>query len=714
MALTSCMQVPSSFFDPITIGDFGESFIDGATGANNPVYEVWNEAQDVWPSGSLEDKVKCLVSVGTGVPSLTPFNDDLFGIGESLLVIATETEKTAERFSRDKSRLDDAGGYYRFNVLKGLEDIRLEESKQKNAIIAATDRYIELQAVFKQMKKCANRISGRESDHASSLDVGSYKTAFSLQVIPVVNKFVDRTSDMEELELALLPQRQHDRRKVFVLYGLGGIGKTQLCVEFARKQRRTFSSVFWLDSRTEDSLKESIATCASRIPEGQTAESSRAYSTTNTGDVDAVVRDVMSWLSQSDNRDWLVIFDNVDRECGVDNADPDAYNITHYLPRGDHGSVLITTRLASLEQLGSSQKLGRFSEKQAEAMFQSRYGGSCDSGESKELFRLLDGLPLAIAQASAYLRQSEISVAKYIQLYNQQWKRLMESQDRTGAPLRDYPDRSVLTTWTISYNAVRAKSTAAANLLLLWACLDNKDLWYGLVARAGMNSAVAESLPRWLARVASDEVEFVAAMRLLCSYSLIEGLQDLSGYETHPVVHRWALHMQDEEQRTAFAQLAVLIIGWAVPETTEKEYSSLQRRLLRHAHACYEWVLNTGFGENSTMIDAINMLGVLFTDRGKLGEAAKMFREVLEKRKRILGDEHPDTISAMNNLASTLGDQGQLDEAAKMKREVLEKMTRIFGDEHPKTREATENLDVSLMRIKISRSRRGSVFSFYS
>ena len=151
-----------SFFDRITIGDFKEGFIDGATGANNPVYEVWNEAQDVWPSGSLEDKVKCLVSIGTGVPSLTPFKDDLVGIGESLLAIATETEKTAERFCRDKSGLDDTGRYYRFNVLRGLEDIGLEDIKRKNAIIAATDRYIESQAVFKQIKACADNMSGRE------------------------------------------------------------------------------------------------------------------------------------------------------------------------------------------------------------------------------------------------------------------------------------------------------------------------------------------------------------------------------------------------------------------------------------------------------------------------------------------------------------------------------------------------------------------------
>lgn len=575
----------SSFFDPITIGDFEESFIDGATGANNPVYEVWNEAQDIWPSDSLEDKTKCLVSIGTGVPSLTPFKDDIIGIGQSLLAIATETEKTAERFSRDKSRLDDTGRYYRFNVLRGLEDIGLEDLKQRNAIVAATDRYIESQAVFKQIKACADNMSGREY-------IGNYRTPFSLQGVPVVNKFVDRPSDITELEQALLPRRQNGRQKVFILHGLGGIGKTQLAVEFARRHHRKFSSVFWLDGRTEDSLKQSIAICASRILEGQIVETSKAYSVTSAGDIDAVVRDIMRWLSQPDNTDWLIIFDNVDRESGGDNAVPNAYDVTRYLPSADHGSVLITTRLANLEQLGGSWRLGRLSKEQTEAIFQSRYGGSCDSAKREELFRLLDGLPLAIAQASAYLRQSGISVAKYIQLYKQQWKSLMESQDRAGMPLRDYPGRSVWTTWTISYYAIRAKSIAAANLLLFWACLDNKDLWYSLLAEAEIKSTVvADYLSEWLPNIANNEVEFVATMQLLRSYSLVEGLQDLAGYTTHPVVHRWAFHIQDEKQQAVFTWLAVVVVGWAVPKTSEKEYSSMQRRLLAYAQRCNQWVI---------------------------------------------------------------------------------------------------------------------------
>lgn len=142
-------------------------------------------------------------------------------------------------------------------------------------------------------------------------------------------------------------------------------------MEFARRHYRKFSLVFWLDGRTEDSLRQSIAICVSRIPEGQIAESSRTYSAVSTsdGDVDVVVWDVMSWLSRPDNRDWLIIFDNVDRESGMDNTDPYAYDVTYYLPRADHGLALITTWLANLEQLGGLWKLGRLSKEQMKTMF---------------------------------------------------------------------------------------------------------------------------------------------------------------------------------------------------------------------------------------------------------------------------------------------------------------------------------------------------------
>jgi hypothetical protein len=152
----------TSFFDPIAIGRFGEQFVDGATGANNPVREVWDQAQLAWGPEPLEGKVKCLVSIGTGVPSLKAFKDDVFNIGQTLAAIATETEVTAERFRRERGPLDSTGRYYRFNVVRGLEDIGLEEAKKVKEMAAATRRYISSQEVHRQMQACAGNIAGQE------------------------------------------------------------------------------------------------------------------------------------------------------------------------------------------------------------------------------------------------------------------------------------------------------------------------------------------------------------------------------------------------------------------------------------------------------------------------------------------------------------------------------------------------------------------------
>jgi hypothetical protein len=122
---------------------------------------LWIQAHDVW-GDRLRGSLKCLVSIGTGVPALKPVRDDVLGIWTTLKDLATETEETAQQFHRENPDLDDEGRYYRFNVDRGLEEIGLEESKKTKEIAAATRRYLESQAVFKQMKACANNIAGRE------------------------------------------------------------------------------------------------------------------------------------------------------------------------------------------------------------------------------------------------------------------------------------------------------------------------------------------------------------------------------------------------------------------------------------------------------------------------------------------------------------------------------------------------------------------------
>jgi hypothetical protein len=183
---------------------------------------------------------------------------------------------------------------------------------------------------------------------------------------------------MEELERVLIPgPEQNKRQKIHVLRGLGGMGKTQLAVEFVRRHHPRFSSVFWLDGRSKDTLNRSIANCASRIAPGQIPERSRNYIVESDSNIDAVVRDVMGWLARPDNTNWLLVFDNVDREYSLNGGDVDSYDVEQYFSGADRGSILITTRLARLEQLGNPHHLGRVSMAQGQAIFESWYKRDC-------------------------------------------------------------------------------------------------------------------------------------------------------------------------------------------------------------------------------------------------------------------------------------------------------------------------------------------------
>jgi tetratricopeptide (TPR) repeat protein len=537
------------------------------------------------------------------------------------------------------------------------------------------------------------------------IDFGDYQIAFSLEGVPRARQFVDRPAEMAELERVLMPRTgQSQRQEIHVLHGLGGMGKTQLAVEFARRHHRRFSSVFWLDGRSEDTLKRSIASCASRIPRGQVSETSMEYIVDSSTDIDAVVKDVMAWLARPDNTAWLLIFDNVDREYKAQGGDPNAYDVKRYLSGADHGSVLVTTRLARLEQLGDSQQLGKVSKEQGQAIFTSwykkRHGKltastyfihvayadrtTTDAVEAEQLLALLDGLPLAIAQAGAYLQESGVGLKTYLKFYNDQWEKLMESNHLADTPLQDYPDRSVWTTWAISYQAIRDKHEATANLLLLWSFLDNKDLWHGLFAAACKKYIVAASLlSAWIGDIACIELNFSQAMQLLRNYSLVEKVAETTSYATHPVVHQWARHSQGKNFSIELSRLAVLTVGWATPVISTRDYSTLQRRLLPHAQACSGWIVNSerdlwlsadagsieGVNkgeEQETLLDAILLLGNLYAEQGKLGDAEQMYERALRGKEEALGPTHTSTLDTVNNLGSLYVDQGKLGDAEQM------------------------------------------------
>jgi hypothetical protein len=190
--------------------------------------------------------------------------------------------------------------------------------------------------------------------------------------VPVTDHFVQRETEMARLEGFFHSSSRDTRRKVFVVCGLGGMGKTQLCVEYVRRHKADFTAVFWLDGSSNDALKQSLAGAAARLPSGEVLSAETLLQSGH--GVEESIDILQQWLSLEANPSWLVVLDNVDREWQTAHrvADPQAYNYKDFLPSADHGNVLITTRLARLQRPGASLRLSEVNNDLGREMLESR------------------------------------------------------------------------------------------------------------------------------------------------------------------------------------------------------------------------------------------------------------------------------------------------------------------------------------------------------
>lgn len=132
-------------------------------------------------------------------------------------------------------------------------------------------------------------------------------------------------------------------RRVVVLHGLGGIGKTQLAIEYTKQHQEDYSAIFWLNIKDESSVKQSFAKVASQILRSFPL-ADRISSVGAEGNLDDTVDAVKAWLSLPDNTRWLIVYDNYDNPRLPGYRDPTAIDIRKFLPEAYQGSVIVTTR----------------------------------------------------------------------------------------------------------------------------------------------------------------------------------------------------------------------------------------------------------------------------------------------------------------------------------------------------------------------------------
>ncbi|KAK5712163.1 hypothetical protein LTR17_018069 [Elasticomyces elasticus] len=250
---------------------------------------------------------------------------------------------------------------------------------------------------------------------------------------------------MAQIEAFLNCPQEEPRRRVYVVHGLGGMGKTQLCVEYVRTHHDNFTAVLWLDGSSRGALRQSLASAAQRLPVDQGIVPPQPHP--HTCDIDESIDKLWRWLSKKENTGWLLIFDNVDRDWQTGKGDAQAYDPTQFFPSADHGAVLITSRLTRLQGPQSSLHLRQADQGLGKRILETRARKGLPDAD--RLVQRVGGLPLALVQAGAYLQQTGMTVDEYLERYASTWEKLMKNQNLF--PLHEYGERGVLTTWRMSY-----------------------------------------------------------------------------------------------------------------------------------------------------------------------------------------------------------------------------------------------------------------------
>src|SRR5437016_2453305 len=409
--------------------------------------------------------------------------------------------------------------------------------------------------------------------------------------------------------------------------GLGGIGKTQVAVEYAYRYRDHYQAIFWINATSRDAISADFVILAALLdlPEQQEKEQ------------DIVLRAVKRWLSSHTH--WLLILDNVD----------DLEMIVDFLPVTATGDVLITTRLQALGTVAQHIEVEKM-ERDEGVMFLLRRtkvltpGTTLDQVPKEkqalatEIVTELDGLPLALDQAGAYIEETRCGLSQYLNLYGTRRQELLLRRVRFAV---DHP-HSVVATWSLSFQHVEQESPIAADLLRLLAFLNPEGIPEEIITLG------ATDLGEALGAVADDPFALDATIELLLRYSLIRRNPEAKSLSMHRLVQAVLRDGMDRETQHVWAERAIRAVNKTFPDIELKTWEKCQR-YLPHVYICASYVDEYGlaFPEVARLL---NEAAAYLIVQAQYKQAEQLLQTALAVRQQVLEANHPDIARTLNDL----------------------------------------------------------------
>jgi len=495
--------------------------------------------------------------------------------------------------------------------------------------------------------------------------------------VPIVRNafFTGREQLLMLLHKRLSKARRAALTQAQALYGLGGIGKTQTAAEYAYRYGDDYTQVFWVRAATRDTLVADFVTLAELLDLPEKDEQDQRQ----------VVVTVKRWLAG--NEGWLLILDNAD----------DLHQAQEFLPTNHKGYVLFTTRAQAVGAIAASIEVEKL-DLQEGTMLLLRWtklldidtpleqARTADRAAAERIVKEMDGLPLALVQAGAYVEETGCSLMDYLNLYATHRKELLAR--RSGLTL-DYPE-TVATTWSLSFQLIEQQSSAAAEVLRFCAFLAPDAIPEELLNRG------AAELGPVLGAAARDPFTLNEALEVLRRYSLVQRDGSTQMLRIHRLVQIVLRESMDQETQRAWAERTVQAVNAAFPETdygTGANQQSYLQYYLPHVQECASLITqyHLHFPEAARLL----YQAAAFLDlHGFYPQSQSLHQQALAIREQVFGSDHPAVAESLNALAVLSRIQGDYEQAERFHRQALAIRDKALGPEHSATAESLNNLGV--------------------
>jgi DNA-binding phage protein len=489
-----------------------------------------------------------------------------------------------------------------------------------------------------------------------------------------------------------------DRAVVQALRGMGGVGKTQLAAEYAHRFADSYEVAWWVSSEHPGLIGDQFAALGV------------ALGCVQAGAGIEVVRAVVLAELRARGR-WLLVFDNA--------ADP--ADVTPWLAGGT-GHVLITTREPGWAEVAAPVEVDVLARAESAAILRDRVTGLAEA-DADRLADELGDLPLAIAQAAAFMAETDMAATEYLGILRARAGELLAH----GSP-GSYPGSLAATTDLIADQLAR-KDPAAAELASLCAFLAPEPI------PAEVFTGAASVLPGDLAARIADPLAWRQTLAHLTRQSLAR--IDHRGLQMHRLTQAILRDRLTPEQAANIRKCTEAILAatkpgdpyspvtwprWTqlVPHILAAELAVAGNPALRQlaCDAC-EYLMARGdtrlahdlasdlrqhwrdrLGDNHEHTWAVTRsLAWALQAMGRHAEARDLDQDTLDRKRRILGEDHPSTLDSATNLATDLRHLGRYAEARDLDQDTLGRKRRNLGEDHPDTLTAALSLTADLREL---------------